>query len=344
MGRASAWSMIVRAAFGMLCMAGVAAAQDVVTYDGVCDASAGVALDDTHFVMADNNTNALRVYGFKGGKVSQPPFDLENYLGIERDDDGKVKEADIEAAAAIGKRIWWITSHGRNNKGNVKKERFRLFATDVSESGGQYTFEPVGTAYSELMEMILRRELYKKAGLEEAEPSKPEEGGINIEGLAEAPDNGLYLGLRSPVGARGAMIIPILKPENVLKGKKLKLDAPIYLELGGRGIRSLEKVGDHYLVIAGPAGNEGAFSLYRWNGKSDAAMKLKKIRDFPSGDNLKPESVFALIDSQDADDVYVLSDDGDRFKELDSQGKKCEDVDNAANKHFRGFRENSAKP
>jgi hypothetical protein len=52
--------------------------------------------------------------------------------------------------------------------------------------------------------------------------------------------------------------------------------------------------------------------------------------------------VFALINPpKDSDDIYVLSDDGDHFEH--DHHKKCERVDDATIKSFRGFSDKSIK-
>ena len=37
-------------------------------------------------------------------------------------------------------------------------------------------------------------------------------------------------------------------------------------ELGQRGIRSIERIGNSYLIVAGPPADTGSFALYRWTG------------------------------------------------------------------------------
>jgi hypothetical protein len=163
-------------------------------YNGVCDASAAVALDNEHFVMADNNTNKLFVYAFDGKNdnddnstehkmiPAEQAIPLEDYLHAEEN-----KEADIEAGAKIGSRIWWITSHGRKKDLTRDKRRYRLFATDLTHDTPPFAFEVVGTPYRDLIADVLADSRYKAEGLVEAEPKGPEADGINIEGLAEGP-------------------------------------------------------------------------------------------------------------------------------------------------------------
>ena len=95
------------------------------TYRGTCDASAAVALDARHFVVGNDETDTLLVYREgQPGAVAQAP--LRSFLGGT----GRA-ESDIEGAAAIGSRIYWIASHSRNSRGEAQPMRQRLFATDM---------------------------------------------------------------------------------------------------------------------------------------------------------------------------------------------------------------------
>lgn len=62
------------------------------------------------------------------------------------------------------------------------------------------------------------------------------------------------------------------------------------IALWGRGIRSLERVGSAYLVVAGPTGDRGNFALYRWTGQLGDTPEW--ARDFDLAD-LRPESLLA---------------------------------------------------
>src|ERR1700752_3562987 len=114
------------------CLYGLATtshAQDFV-YRGMCDASAAVALDADHFVVANDERNTLRVYkrGQSDPVDSVPVF---KFLGTK-----EKKESDLEGAARVGNRIYWISSHGTNSDGEVQERRYRLFATEITAKSG----------------------------------------------------------------------------------------------------------------------------------------------------------------------------------------------------------------
>jgi hypothetical protein len=88
--------------------------------------------------------------------------------------------------------------------------------------------------------------------------------------------------------------------------------------LNGNGIRSIERVGASYLVVAGPPADKGSFALHRWSGKPDEAATRIEGVDFKG---LRPEAMFAV--SQDT--VQIVSDDGG----VKIDGKECKDLDEA---------------
>lgn len=52
-------------------------------------------------------------------------------------------------------------------------------------------------------------------------------------------------------------------PAAVIKGNAARFGAPILIDLGGRGIRGIERVGKEYVTAAGPVADDGTFALYR---------------------------------------------------------------------------------
>jgi serine/threonine protein phosphatase PrpC len=94
----------------------------------MCDASAAVALDADHFVVANDERNTLRIY-----KRGQPDpvnsVELSTFLGTN-----EKKESDLEGAARIGTRVYWISSHGRNKDGELQERRRRFFATEITSA------------------------------------------------------------------------------------------------------------------------------------------------------------------------------------------------------------------
>jgi hypothetical protein len=274
------------------------AAQDVATYSGPCDASAAVAVDADHFAVGNDENDTLYVYR-RGVAKAVATLDLSTFLGTTAGE-----EADIEGAAVVGTRIYWITSHGRNSKGKAQPSRRRFFATEI-RPGAPPVLEPVGAPYVDLLRDMGAADALKPYKLAQAAKLAPEtEGGFNIEGLAAGPDGGLLIGLRSPLPHRHALVVPLENPGELIEGKTARFGAPIELDLGGRGIRSIELVRSGYLIVAGPPADAGGFEVYRWSGRPGEPPA--PVEGLALGD-LRPEALFAIPHSGHA---QLLSDDG----------------------------------
>ena len=303
-----------------------AAEPAVETYRGLCDASAAVALDAEHFIVAEDEHNILKIYR-RGTPDPVGEVDLIDYLGT-RKPNGKIKEADLEGAARVGKRIYWISSHGRDKDGEVEETRYRFFATDVADGGSGGTppaVKPVTPPYRKLLEDLLAAEkpLTKLVASDLAEASKlppKNKKGLNIEGLAAMPDGGLLIGFRGPRPGGQAILLPLTNPEAVLGGTaKAAFGDPILLDLEERGVRGIGYIGGRYVIAAGPYDDVspgapgGDFALYTWS----PGEKPKKVA-LDLG-KLNPEAVYEIPGTEN---VHILSDDGGEKIE----GKKCKDL------------------
>jgi hypothetical protein len=275
-----------------------ATAQELMIYHGSCDGSAAVALDADHFVVGNDERNVLHTYR-RGNAQPLTGLDLAGFLGT-----AAAEESDIEGAAAIGTRIYWIGSHGRDSRGRFQPGRHRFFATDMA-AGVPPALRPVGVPYVDLLRDMVASDALKPYRLDDAARLAAEaEGGLNIEGLAATPTGSLLIGLRNPIPHGRALVIPLQNPAEVIEGRRARFGPPLELDLAGRGIRSIDRVGSGYLIIAGPPADKGRFALYRWSGKvGDAATPIAGV---DLGD-LNPEALIALPPS---DRVQLLSDDG----------------------------------
>lgn len=120
-------------------------------------------------------------------------------------------------------------------------------------------------------------------------------------------------------------------PKEVIDDKDGKFGKPILLNLGGRGIRSMERNGMEYLIVAGRHDELNDSKLFRWNGKADSVPEEIPGVDF-TGTN--PEAMFFYPGG-----TYILSDDGNRTV----NGKNCaefKESDQQKFREFRGFRVN----
>jgi uncharacterized protein DUF3616 len=289
-------------------------------YRGACDGSAAVALDSNHFAVADDDHNVLRIYRI-GQPDSNPSLNVDQFLdAAKKKKKPGFKEADIEGAARIGDRIYWIGSHGRDSDGEAEPTRSRFFATRVRTDPAGPRLEPIGSqAYKTLREDMLADPKLSDLMLAKAYapgqkvgPAPESEDGFNIEGLAAAPDGRLFIGFRNPRPGKRAIVITLDNPDKVLAGEKPVFGASMRLDLGGRGIRSIEWIGNRFIIVAGPHGKASAsdimppFALFTWSGKEAAGPEVVPGITFPN--DFSPEALFAIPGTEN---VMLLSDDGD---------------------------------
>lgn len=322
-------------------------AQDTIEtfkYTDMCDASAAVAISPKLFIVANDEDNALRVYRQdRPGKPIQK-FELDAFLATVDDSETasiKVKEVDIEGAARIGDRIYWIASHGANKASVPQSSRQQLFATEVSVTGMRVTLKPVGKPYRNLLKDFAQAPETSAYRLDEAAQYPPEQvatpnqtAGLNIEGLGATPEGALLIAFRNPIPNNKALIIPLNNPDQVVHGQAAQLGTPVLLQLGGLGIRSLDYVEmlGGYLIIAGPADNINSFRLYQWPGPPSETAKLINI-DSAYFEQMQPEA-FVVYPDQRAE-IHILSDDGGR--QAVGRTKRC-NKEKPAKRQFRSVR------
>ncbi len=289
-------------------------------YIGACDASAAVALGADHFVVANDEDNTLRIYRL-GVAAAVAHVALDDFT----EPDPRHPEMDIEAAAAIGPRIYWITSHGASATGKHRTSRHRLFATDMRNNGPVPTVTPVGRPYRDLLNDMARAPALAPYKLDEAAQIAPKEpGGLNIEGLASTPQGTLWIGFRNPLPHGKALMVELTNPAAVITGTPAGIGRVMELDLGGLGIRAMESAPDGYHIVAGPPDGGGAFRLYAWRGSEDAPRVLAGV-DFAE---LNPEALFTTPAGQ----RFALSDDGTR----NMDGRECKDLP-SAQQRFRAL-------
>jgi hypothetical protein len=309
-----------------VCAAGASAAMAPLKTDqfiGCCDASASATLTDDLFVIANDEDNVLRIYS--RARMGHPvsTVDLTAFLNPGK----KSPEVDIEGAARIGDRIYWISSHGRNAKGKERLSRHRLFATSVVVTNGGVKLQPVGNFYAKLLEDLANDPRYRSFKLAAASQHAPKaEGALNIEGLAATPEGHLIIGFRNPVPGGKALLVRLLNPQDLTAGGKPKFGDPVLLDLAGFGIRAIEFWQDRYFIIGGAVDGAAVSRLFEWGGHDDRT----RVVQTPDLRTVNPEAL-SIYEDDGVEYLLVVSDDGT----LRIRGEECKKLKDANLRRFR---------
>ena len=305
----------------------VGAAVTERTFYGAADASAAIFLDAGHFVVADDESNVLLIFSTDNFEKPVSKLDLNAFLGLPAGSG----EADIEAAAKVSDRIYWITSHGRNRNGKIDPNRYRFFCTQLDRSTtgpGVPEIIPTGAPCQSLVQQLLKypsavQEVLSKATWLDEKLSKkerknlaPKNRGLNIEGLMYYPPNkSLLVGLRNPLftpdgkSRPHAIIFELKNPAEMIdKQKPAEFGQFLFWDLEGRAIRGMEYSSIHqqYFILAGGVDQEIAPALYSWEG--DFNRNPQKWYQWPQSDPpFTPEGIAA---EPDTGLLWVFSDDG----------------------------------
>ena len=294
-----------------------------ISYSGMCDASAAVALTDTLFAVASDEGSVIRIYDRDRGGAPLQSIDLTAFLAL----DARSPESDLEGAARVGDRAYWITSHARNKSGKVRPSRDRFFAVQIVTNAQRVELKMLGKPYEHLLDDLMRDPRLKPFNLTAASHSAPKaRGALNIEGLSATPDGRLLIGFRNPIPGGKALLVPLMNPDAVIHGQSAKFDQPILLDLGGLGIRDMAYRDGRYAIIAGSYDGQGQSHLYEWLGGTSAPRRLKHTQL----KGLNPEAIIVHADVAGTQ-FQLLSDDGNRLV----NGKPCKELADPSRQHFR---------
>jgi hypothetical protein len=293
---------------------------------GACDGSDGVAIGQGYFVSATDENNTLRLYSTDpDSKATKLDVPLSSWAKAppKKKHPGEFHECDLEGAAQIGRRIYWIGSHARNKDGELCPEREVLFATDISNSAEKTKLtlvgkEPYRTLIADILAASTLAEIHSaiSAARGQAAPDRnkmpTKEGALNIEALC-ADGKALLIGFRNPIPGGKALLVPLLNPDAVLENRKpATFGKPILLDLGGLGLRDMVRWRNNFLIIAGDYRdgsdpNAQPSKLFQWEGegKTPIALNVKL-------EGLNPEGAVVFGDGNDAK-LLLLSDDGTRL-------------------------------
>lgn len=276
---------------------------------GMSGASAAIFLDARRVVVASDEDNRLRVYDAETGGPALSAWDASPGLDLGRGN----PECDLEGAARVGSRLYWIGSHGRNKDGKFRPNRHRFFATEVDLTPEGPRWRAVGKASSGLVSAMLADPGLAALALAGASSQAPDsKGGLSIEGLAAGPAGSLWIGFRGPLSKGRAILVPLQNPDRVLEGHTPRFGPPTLLDLGGRGLRDMAWTGSEWILVAGATGgDQKGTRIYRWGGGVQTPVAL----DLPGLKHLNVEAV-AVPPERPVRRLLLCSDDSHR----DTQG------------------------
>ncbi|MFF0746142.1 DUF3616 domain-containing protein [Streptomyces sp. NPDC004111] len=294
------------AVLGFAASGPVRCAGDTRYFTGVSDASAAFDAGGGHLVLAEDETNLLRLYARANSGGPVRTWDFAKRLGT-------VKEIDIEGVARAGDIAYWMGSMSNGKDGGLRADRSTLFATVVRGSGRDTVLEYAG-AYRHLRADLISwdegrgGELGFAAGAARGRAPKRIDG-FNAEGIEFAPGSTsiAYLGFRAPlVPAKAggeALLVPVLNMDELMteradEGGRARFGEPVLLDLDGLSIRDLRRnSADQYLIVAGSwsGGDEAApAALYAWDGQPGHGAA--RLMDLPMGDPGAWECVVSVPD------------------------------------------------
>lgn len=230
----------------------------------------------------------------------------------------------------MGDRIYWISSHGRNKDGKVRKNRHQFFATKIVVTDQQITLVPEGKVCTYLLETMIQLPALREIGLDWAAGQDvsqdkkrrkrlaPKKEGINIEALCSSSDGStLYIGFRNPRPNNKAIVVPLHNAAAVIDKQQTPVfSEPLLWDLEGLGLRAMEYSPQHdtYFVVAGFHDGRPGCVLYRWSGRTDDAPRLIGSI-LPDEPDFMPE---AIVSFEGNEGLWFFSDDGSLLIDITS--------------------------
>ena len=269
--------------------------------DAATDLSAIVAIEDDLWVASDETTSLVRLKRSSSGDYElAETVELTTRLDLPVPDASE--EFDIEGLDFHGEHLWLIGSHSlkrkdpetdKKGKRNLERlltveadgNRFLVARVPAKAGGGQAAQLDCGPRRSDLSDVLRQEEYFKRFFAEAVEADHAraiagKDNGFDVEGLAVAGPNRIFIGMRGPVLRGWAVILELQFEEGAVPGPegskvgrlRLKSIGPgdakfrkTFVRLDGLGIRELCFDGDDLLILAGPSMDlDWPVTIYRW--------------------------------------------------------------------------------
>ena len=300
-------------------------------FSGAGNGSAAIDVGDGYLIVGDDESNVLHMYDGSQSGPAVKTFDFTSELPYG------TTEVDIEAAARSGDVLYWTGSMSNSTDGKQEPSRSTLFAARITGSGADTQLSYIGS-YTGLQSDLVAWDQDNGHGLganylglaESAQSGIDGHGddALNVEGMEFAGNSGstAYLAFRAPLEPTDnrhlAMLVPVTNIDQLVAdgnpgSTHATFGAPVFMDLGGLGIRDIKENADgQYLIVAGTAdGSNTSFVLYSWDGNpSDPPLRTGTTLPLePAGANQGSwETIVAVPDPLVAGaDVQLLQDDGD---------------------------------
>jgi Protein of unknown function (DUF3616) len=270
--------------------------------EAISGAACALTLPPTCLAVNDEKSYA-QFFAIKGRKIV--PHRLIRLVP----DGAEPGELDVEGVA-YDRGFFYVTgSHGapRNPGAAIDPSRFFIFRFRVNERTGKPRFrfgdDVVDT--TAIVKTNALREVIKATAEIGPFAEKPlGQNGANIEGMAVRDDR-IYLGFRGPSVDGRAFILAV--NTNGVFGNEAMNPKVHALRLGpATGIRDLAvlRKDKGMLVLGGPVGDSGVYSVHYWDGQSEETKPLANLGGVPAGG--KPETLLVLNESAKHFRVLVL--------------------------------------
>lgn len=268
-------------------------------------------LGDDLLVVVDDEGTSIQILR----RTAPDVFEILRTVPLLDDDE---KEADFEAIAIDGSRVYVLASHSArrkqaksdNSREENRKRFFKITAEPNRDRLARLELDGEGQVVAPVKVLSLRDLLGGNELLAPFQALPGKENGIDLEGLG-VMDGHLFLGFRGPVLRDN--LVPILR---------LDFDRPqeaklLFVDLEGRGVRGMTEVADGLLLLAGPVGDgEVSYDVYAWDGRDClpgddappcALARLGTLGGLPDPD-AKAEGIALLEETASGYEVVVVFD------------------------------------
>ncbi len=248
------------------------------------DASGAALLDSQYFFVADDESNILRLYHRNLSGKPLYSIDIESAVGASSECD--LEGASLSVKYLPGQRIYWLGSLGNNKSGNLRPDRNRAIATDISGSGAAATLSvrSYSTRFRDALISWGNAAGWNFTASSASGVIPKRMDGFNAEGLTVTHGGDTaYIGMRAPLvpvqgetpnaqNRKYALLAPVHNFETILNGSgnvsvAPVMGSPVLFDLEGLGFRSIERTAGGYLIVAGLFTGGGMPAVYFWDGR-----------------------------------------------------------------------------